>query len=560
MTSDSRRGALRAWLLVRTALATAVLGLAYALFSPDTELQQNATTVIMESIVGLSIASSFAVAAYVERGGRERVAGGTLLVLDITLISASVVVTGGAASVLAVLYGAVIVAAATALGGRAAFLAGGLSLAAYGSVALGLWLSALSPPTDQLEHYFRLDANELAFSVLSNIAAMTTVAFLSNWLAVELDRTGGALAVSESDRERLAIRNDAIVRSIGTGLITIGHSLRITSSNESALEILQAGADEMIGHDVHEFFPSFDAAANRIESRAETMARRLDGSRFPAGFALTMLRGTPNDEDETLLTFQDLTEIRRLEAAARDAEQLATLGRVAATLAHEIRNPLGAISGSVELVRENPVLPDEDKNLLSIVVREVERIDQLVRDMLDVARRREPRFEVADLASLCREIATIAPRTSDETKRVVVTAPETFSAVFDADMIRQVVWNLVKNAMQASPATGRVSLSLDSREDGGFELVVEDDGPGIPEDELERIFDAFHTRKSRGIGLGLALVRQIVSMHHGAIDASNRPERGARFRMRIPELTPSGASDPDFVSGSNPDAKDVSQV
>lgn len=540
---EPRRSALRTWLVVRVAIATVVLGLAYSLFTPTDSFEQTETTIVIEAIVAFAILTSFLIATYVEGRGSTLGAGILLLGLDILLVTASVGVTGGAGSVLAVLYGAVVLGAATTLGGSSSYAAGTLALVCYAVVGIGMARGVLPRPDDQPTRLYALTQSELIFAVLSNATAIGVVAMLSNWLAAQLARTGGELERSQTDLERLARQNEAIVRSIRAGLLTVSAEGRITSANPAALELLDCPESTLLSTPLLRWFPDMELVPGAVATRDETLAARSDGSRFPAGYSLSAMRGDESHRSDVLLTFQDLTEIRALEAAAHDAERLATLGRVAATLAHEIRNPLSSISGSVELVRESGALAEEDRHLLTIVVHEVERIDQLVRDMLDVARPRPPRYREEDVIRLCREIAELASHSLETDVRVGVRATGSGMATFDPDQMRQVVWNLVKNAVQASPAGGHVTIAVDSDEDGAFEILVDDEGSGIPEADLARIFDAFHTRRARGTGLGLALVRQVVDGHGGTIDAMNRPGGGARFRLRVPPIRPSGSSE-----------------
>lgn len=530
--------ALRIWLVARTALATVLLGLATTVFMPEGKPGLGATPSVLLGIVAMTIMSSFVVASLVARGASAERLGAVLLALDVAGVTLAVAMTGAAASVLTVLYGALIVASATAIGGRATFVAGGLSLAAYGAVGFGMAWAYLPLPPDQPPIQYELSTRDLLFSVLSNVTAMLVVTLLANGLASQLRRAGGALAESEERRRALAMLHESIVRSIGSGILTVDTRGVVTSANPAAEELLGAASDRIVGRSLGEFFPSLTIHQTRAEERAETPARRSDDSTFPAGYSLAPLERGDDGTSGTLVAFQDLTEIRRLEKAAQDAERLATLGRVAATLAHEIRNPLGSISGCVELVREATPLDGENAKLLGLVIREVERLDELVEAMLDVARRSEPRFAAFDLVALVRDVCTMASVGLGADARVTA-APdmaETFTLVADSGMIRQVLWNLVKNAIQSSGDGAEVELALGRLASGAF-LEVRDRGPGIPEDERDRIFDAFHTRRTRGVGLGLALVKQLVEAHRGTIRVEPREDGvGSSFRIELPEL------------------------
>jgi signal transduction histidine kinase len=217
-------------------------------------------------------------------------------------------------------------------------------------------------------------------------------------------------------------------------------------------------------------------------------------------------------------------------ARAHEAERLAVLGRIAAGLAHEIRNPLGSITGSIEMLRESPALSDEDRRLCDIVQREARRLNDLVGDMVDLSRPRTPRAEATDVAALAREVvalATHAARGSDVNVRYE--GPVTVAiARCDGAQMRQVLWNLVRNAMQASSAGSTVTVNV-TLDDGTVLLAVNDQGPGVPPGA--RIFDDFFTTRTHGAGIGLAVVRRILD-DHGPMGA----------RLSVEQATGGGAS------------------
>jgi two-component system sensor histidine kinase HydH len=234
---------------------------------------------------------------------------------------------------------------------------------------------------------------------------------------------------------------------------------------------------------------------------------------------------------------------------AERAERLAVLGRVAAGLAHEIRNPLGSIRGSIELLRESPGLNDEDKHLCDIVHREAGRLANLVDDMMDLSKPRAPRAEAVDVAKLAREVVALAARaerSSDVTVEYVGPHEPTIARCDGAQM-RQVVWNLVRNAVQASAAGKTVIVRVENAKDADeVVLSVEDHGTGISPQDASKIFDAFYTTRSHGVGIGLAVVKRIIDEHGamgaridvGSVDGNGDSDGssgggGARFRVTL---------------------------
>ncbi|HEX9298311.1 MAG TPA: ATP-binding protein [Polyangiaceae bacterium] len=235
---------------------------------------------------------------------------------------------------------------------------------------------------------------------------------------------------------------------------------------------------------------------------------------------------------------------RLLEATqrAKDAEQLAALGRIAAGLAHEIRNPLGSIVGSVQLLTSAEGMGDEARHLCGIVERETARLNDLVEDMLQLARPRRPELSNVDVARTAREVVALASQTGRGSDVVVCyegpNEPEALFTQADAGQLRQVVWNLVRNAVQSSSPGAKVMVRVapeKSKPDGTCHAILEvhDDGPGIGAEAKHRLFDAFFTTRSSGMGIGLAVVKRIVDEHGWRIEVESREGRGATFRVRM---------------------------
>ncbi|MFO0591921.1 MAG: ATP-binding protein [Polyangiaceae bacterium] len=240
-------------------------------------------------------------------------------------------------------------------------------------------------------------------------------------------------------------------------------------------------------------------------------------------------------------------------ARAEEAERLAALGRIAAALAHEIRNPLGSIAGSIELLRTGGTLSPQDQELCGIVTRETARLNDLINDMLDLTRPRVPARSRFDLASVARDVVSLASqsgRGSDVAVRYE--GPDVAEVEADPAQMRQVVWNLVRNAIQASPAGDEVRIRLDVEPQRAL-LSISDHGPGIPAEARERLFDAFFTTRSHGVGIGLAVVKRILDDHGFAIEVDSVPDRGTTFRVLIP-LSGRRSMMPKRLSGSAPPA------
>ncbi len=236
---------------------------------------------------------------------------------------------------------------------------------------------------------------------------------------------------------------------------------------------------------------------------------------------------------------------------AEQAERLAALGRLAAGLAHEIRNPLGSISGSIELLRTGGTLSADDQKLCEIVERETARLNDLVGDMLDLSRPRAPAKVTVDLAMIARDLVTLAAKSGRGADVCVrYDGPRTAAVHADAAQVRQVVWNLMRNAVQASAPGAEVLVRVHDEAGGARLLEVSDHGPGIPAEARQRLFDAFFTTRAHGMGIGLAVVKRIVDDHGFAVEVDSGEGEGTTFRVRIPAPSVLEASALDYPAES----------
>lgn len=526
-----------AWSLARVFVACIVVVAAATAEARSTESLAFTSPRVLNLLALVALATALAMGiAMVARRDIEWSAP-YIVSLDTLLVAGMVYVTGGPSSPLAALFGANVLVSALTIGPRAPYPLAVASVTVFGVIAVGLSSGVLPPPRDQVASMYALSAPELGLALASTSTGLLLVSLLAHTLANRLFRTGGALEYATRAAEALAQRNSDIVRSLSSGLLTTDLEGRIDSANEAARAILGRSAHELLGQPVGALLPlpSTDARAGEV-ARSEGIALRGDGSSFPVGLTLTRLRGAAGEHQGTLVSFIDLTEIRRLEDAARSAEQLAALGRIAAGLAHEIRNPLSSISGSVELVRESPALVPEESRLLGIVLAEAERLDELVRTMLDFAKPRRPRPQLSEMLGVVREIAQMAELgvAGKAGVNVLVEAAPGITAEVDPDQLRQVIWNLLKNAVQASSEGQRVWIRVTESSDE-VTLEVRDEGKGLGPGASEDLFEMFRTGHAHGMGIGLALVKRIVDGHGGTIRAYNLEPRGACVRVVLPK-------------------------
>jgi two-component system sensor histidine kinase PilS (NtrC family) len=520
----------------RVAVATLLLGGTVLLTAAPQGITGTFTHRVLLALIVVTYASSAVFGLEMLRGGGDSLEAAGVVALDLIGISVLLWVTGGPLSVFTVLLAANVVTAAMVVGPRAAWLSAFTSLFVYTALVVTSVNEWLPPPPDQPLEPLDFRNAELGVAILSNTAGLLLIPGLASMLAGRLSQAGGQLRRASESAARLARLNDDIVRCIASGLLTVDADERIQTVNPAGAEILRASVDALLGGAIRRFFPAIELNPADASTRAELEGRRADGQAFPVGYSASPLVDVGGHRMGTLLSFQDLTEIKRLRELAAREERLASLGRLSTGLAHEIRNPLSSISGSVELVRESTALDEEDAHLLRIVSEEVERLNDLVTTMLSFARPGALRMAKTDLVALVADVA-IRARASAAAREGVAIEVETGAPVVadvDADQLRQVVWNLLKNALQASPTGTRVTLRVLSS--SGREAVIEvrDQGPGLGDSSAEHVFDAFFTTRTQGVGLGLALVRQIVDRHDGTVTASNLPGGGAAFTVTLP--------------------------
>lgn len=467
-----------------------------------------------------------------EAFGLAQVAG------DLALTSLLVHATGGALSAFAFLYPLGALAAALLFYRRGALLISLASSALFAAVAIGGYREVLPPIAGQVVLPWETTAAEVARLVATNTAACFAVGVLGSILAAELRHARAEVEAQEVFIRDLAQLNDAIVRSLPSGLLSTDTAGRIRSANQAAHEILGLGGGHLVGRVFAEAAPELHALAARPTaddrvSRAEATLKRATGETVQIGVSVAPLRDPKGSVVGQVLSFQDLTPIRRMEEVVRRSEHLAGIGRLAAGIAHELRNPLASVSGAIELLRGAAEIGAEERKLMGIALREVARLGDLVDGLLQYARPQPPHKVPIDVSDLVGDIVRMFA--SDETLRdtdIQLEAPRGCRAHADASQLRQVVWNLLRNAAQAASAGGKIWVRVWQVGDR-VQISVRDSGPGLKADSRARLFEPFFTTKERGTGLGLAIARRIVEEHGGAIDVESSPGSGATFTVSL---------------------------
>ena len=525
------RARLLAWIGARLAVCTLVFGGA-------TFLEQlsfaSFTGRAFTFIAGFTFVASAAFAWMLRIGRSDALIAQLQLSCDIFLVTALIWLGGGAGSAFSSLYGVVILTAAFLVGpesARATSIASVLIYVVVGTCIANGWVPY---PPDQDVARYHLPLRDLSIALLRNVVGLTLLSWLALTLANRVTSARGQLRVAAESVLKLARLNTDIVRAIPAGLLTTDTLGIVRTANPAALAMLNLSLEEIRQKTWSTFFPQ--AASDDTIAHGDIEATRADGTHFPATFSRTPLGDSAGTLAGQLIVFEDTSELRELRATAERAERLAALGRLAAALAHEIRNPLGSISGSVQLVSEASELSEEDRQLLEVVVREVDRLDDLVTTMLAFGRPRPPEKRHVDVVTVIHEVVNAARLDQAAAKQVTIDieAPSSVVIRVDQGQIRQVLWNLLKNAIQASKPGARVVVGAEDYGTNERAFFVRDYGDGIAEENLSRLFEFFFTDRPQGSGIGLALVKQIVDAHDGRIEVTTSREAGTTFKAYFP--------------------------
>jgi len=425
---------------------------------------------------------------------------------------------------------------------RGALWAAAASLLLFASVALAGWAEWLPVPAGQRPLPWTLPASSLIGQLALNSAAIVAVAFLASKLGGQLAQAGAQLVTEEQRSAALAAYSADVIRCLSSGLVTVDEAGSIRTFNEAASEITGIPADAARGRHLRDVLPDVAGLLGRTgvtrDLRREVVTFRRGGQERVLGVSGSPLRNPAERHIGYIVNFQDLTDLRRMEHQVQRAQRLAAVGQMAAGVAHEIRNPLASISGSIELLRRTPQLDTESAALMEIVVREVDRLNGLITDLLEYARPRERVPVKLALAHLLEETLRVFGQDRSQpgvtTALDVAPADAALEVVADAAQLRQVVWNLLRNAAESMPDGGMLRVSLRRHGADGVDIGVADQGVGMTAEQAEHIFEPFFTTKTRGSGLGLATVHRIVAEHGGQVIVDSAPGEGTRMTVRLP--------------------------
>ena len=470
--------------------------------------------------------------------------------IDALVVSAAVFITGGVQSLFVILYMLPIVAASTVQ-----FRRGGLQLAALSTILfLGVVVSQYLAANGYLELPFRVlvesdlpPVNVAQYTVALNAFGFFAVALLSGSLAERARRGEAQLEQATEEIADLQAFNQYVFDNLLSGLATADADNRLLTFNRSAMLITGREGALPIGApavDTLQLPPAF--AGSLPQELARVRSKRYDYMfQMPSGKAIELGLSVaalplPDGSRGYLYTFQDVTDIKRFEQNARLQQRLAAVGEMAAGIAHEIRNPLASMSGSMQMLKQELPLSADQAQLMDIVLRESERLNQTIKSFLAYARPQRFLVQRMDLRPIVQETAMLLRNSTEVDDRHDIEVKQSGDAVMveaDESQIRQILWNLATNGLRAMPQGGALCLSAlheDTPAGRVAVLLVEDEGVGIPPEDVDSIFQPFRGSFGKGTGLGLAIVHRIVTDYGGHIEVRPRPQGGTVFRVTFP--------------------------
>jgi two-component system sensor histidine kinase PilS (NtrC family) len=537
-----------AWLIfVRAVISTILLG--SATFAQITAPGSFAVDPFF-FLIGLTYALTISYAVTLRLVDEHRWLVDVQLAMDALIVTAFIYFTGGITSYFTTLYVLPVVAGSTVQFRRGGLLVATLGTVLYSGLVLAQYFTASGLLSGGWFSGYAavLPARTTAgYLVGINVFGFFAVALLSGSLANSLRSAGAQLEQASTEIADLQALNQHVIDSLPSGLATTDERFRILTFNRGAEAITGVSCASAVGRTIGDVLqwpgsvvPSIegDLQAKGLRRRHEFRYKSHDGrGELEIGLTATHLE-TPGGRAGLLFTFQDVTAIKKLERDAAIQQRLAAVGEMAAGIAHEIRNPLASMSGSIQILRQELPLSTEQEQLMDIVLRESERLNTTIRSFLAYAR--PQRFQIArfDVRRALNDAALLLRNSSEllDGHEILVDVPDR-ELWYEADegQIKQIIWNLATNGLRAMPHGGKLRLcGADDAASDGVVLTVHDEGIGIPPEELDALFQPFHGTFAKGSGLGLAIVHRITTDYSGEIRVSSQQGKGTSVSVHLP--------------------------
>ncbi|CAH2031530.1 two-component system sensor histidine kinase NtrB [Trichlorobacter ammonificans] len=539
MTSERR---LRLFITARVVVTILFLASTIVLKLQDPEALDNTHFRGIVQLMVLSCVFSAVSLALVGRLQWRRSLSRLQVVWDILFVTMLLILTDGIASPYSFLYLLAIMSAGMLISRRDALYTAALCVILYGAMVDMQYYGMLSGLGLTPDAAHERGEVVVFYTLFLHLVGFVLAALASGYLSERAQVSEDALRISEVNYEELRCLHSTIVEHLESGLLTVTTAGGIRVFNPYLQRLTGLSQEEAYNRSLASLFPdlALNGAALVRPRRGEFSYRSASGDSRTIGYTTTPYRDTQGETAGQIVTLKDLTELKQMEQALKRSDRLAALGELSARMAHEIRNPLAAISGSVQLLTAQGGLPDQESRLLAIVTRESERLNGLITDFLAYARPRPPRLENVDLRQMLLDLRELlAADQRFRTVQIELVGPPMFLIRADRGQLHQVLLNLLHNAAEAMPEGGTVTVEM-AREgdDGGSSatarIMVADQGCGIDDETMRHLFEPFWTTKTTGSGLGLATVYRIIEGHGGTIRVSRPRTGGTLVVVRLP--------------------------
>src|SRR5690242_9436961 len=541
-TAGSKLGWLIAGRLV-TALLLSVFGTIW-IRAGESQQSINKSLVLLTIVAGLTIAYAvlFRLSKNILLQARLQLAADALLVTWLVWTTQTV------QSPYIALYILIIAISSLFLGPRGALITSVLSAVAFTACALAI--TGMLGPTPRTNLIGGSLSQTVQWVGLFDVAFLV-VGLLSARLAERQSRSDVRLQAAKQSLANLRALHERIVASIRSGVVTTDLAGRIYTFNAAAEEITGYREEKIRGQEASILFGNLqDQIALTLRSletgetspRFEANCSTADGMRARLGFSISPLSTESGETTGMVITFQDLTQVRTLEETSRRQDRLAAIGRMAASIAHEIRNPLAAMRGSIQMLRSEMDSDSSQAELMEIILRESDRLNRIITDFLSYARPRsltQARVDVGDLLHQTFALMRHSPEIGTNQSIVEQLPNKPLFAQVDEGQLKQVFWNLARNALQAMPQGGTLRATLEKNSNNRLRIAFNDSGCGMSPEQVEHLFEPFSSTTG-GTGLGLSIVYQIIRDHGGTINVRSREGQGTTITVELPMIASNG--------------------
>jgi two-component system sensor histidine kinase PilS (NtrC family) len=480
------------------------------------------------------------------------------IVIDQLFITALIYFTGGKESFFPITYIFSVIASSMIFYRRGALFSASFSSLLFGLLLLlqlYRWINPLGEPP-------LYDASQIFHTLIIYMATFYIVAFLSSAISEELRKKGKELFQKQVDYNQLEAFNRNIIQSLDSGLLTVDLSGNIRFLNRTGEKILNRSEDDLKDTSIYDLFPKINKMIEETKEKAsgpcadyqryETLLSNHDGAKIYLGFSISPLTDPDGSLIGHTLIFQDITKFKEMEEEMKRVDKMAAVGALAAGMAHEIRNPLASLSGSIQILKAELALDDHQEHLMEITLRESERLNALITDFLLFAQPPQTRKIVYPMRRILEETVDLFIHSPTFHDRIHIRPPSSWEEVYasvDPNQMKQVFWNLLINAAQAITNGGEIQVQLGKGNGWGVtglpllsqlgarewaKISIIDSGNGMAHEEKEKIFEPFFTTKENGTGLGLSIVHRIIENHNGLIRVESELGKGSSFIIYLP--------------------------